>query len=389
MTIVYPVDQRLQSGRAHDILIVRTCHVLAEMGHTVFLVMQEAARERSNGALDFLEHYGIGPHPRLHLIQIRVRRKIARLAVSWRWLYRWLCFLKVLQLLRKEPVDLLYLSELKLSRFLLRFRVLLKKPIVYEVHNLKAFDRAPFRADPVEKKVLSDANGVIVTTKALIGCVASLYGKPRLSAAVSLASDLFAERFSFHPVAEGKKARIFYVGQHYPLQGIELLIEAMRDLPECELHTVGGRPEEIAFLKKEAARFKVDLSAFFHGFIRPSELPALLKEADLFVVPSRNQGRMPFVAHTKIYEYMAYGKPIVASDLPSIREVLIDAHNAVLVAPDDPRALARGIQRVVSDPALAEKIARNARECSLHYTWEARGASLATHFGRWFEEESA
>lgn len=380
MTIIYPADQRLLSGRAHDILMVRTCQILAALGHTVFLVMQEAGKDEKA----FLEHYGIRPHPRLRLISIRVRKKIAGLTVSWRWSYRWLCLLKVLRLLRTESIDLIYVSELKLSRHLLHFQLFLNKPIVYEVHNLKAFDRIPFQSDPLEKKVLGRADGVIVTTKALSNWAETLYGKPDKLAVVSLATDLFPERFSFHPVEQGRKARIFYLGQHYSLQGIALLVEAMCHLRGCELHTVGGKPEEIAFLKKEISHFGIESSVQFHGFIRPSDLPSFLKEADLFVVPSRNEGRMPFVAHTKIYEYMAYGRPIVASNLPSIQEVLMDGYNAILVVPDDPLALAQGIQRVLSDSALAEKIARNARETALHYTWEARGTSLASHFADWF-----
>lgn len=374
MTIIYPVDQRLLSGKAHDILIVRTCHALASLGHTVFLVMQAVDLDLST----FLSHYGIQASPHLHVISIPVRQK--NLGIAWRFLYRRLCFQKIRELLRAFPIDLIYLSELKLAHYLLRRSSILRKPIIYEYHNLKAFDMEPFQPDRMEGMVYKESTSVIATTRELIGMLRRFYGDRKNMVTISLASHLFSEPFFPRPIEKETEARIFYLGQHYPLQGVDLLIEAMASLSRGELHTVGGRPEEIEDLKEIARQNGMISRVHFHGFVRPPEIPSLLRNADVLVVPSRNAGRMPYVAHTKIYEYMAYGKPIVAADLPSIREVLVDHHNSVLVSPDDAKALAAGIEEILSDPALAEKIARNAHETARHHTWEARGNALINHF---------
>ena len=376
MTIIYPVDQRLLSGKAHDILIVRTCHALASLGHTVFLIMQETDVDPET----FWRHYGIQSVPGLQIFSIPVRR--GKNGISWRFLYRRLCFLKIQALLRSIPVDLIYLSELKLAGYLLHRSSSLKKPIVYEFHNLKAFDSEPFRPDPAEEKVYREATSVIVTTKSLCGMLKQLYGARQGEAIVSLASDLFLEPFSFRPAGKEDESKIFYLGQHYPLQGVDLLVEAMAYLPGCRLYTVGGRPGEIESLKEVAERYGVASRVHFHGFVRPSEIPPLLGTADVMVIPSRNAGRMPYVAHTKIYEYMAYGRPIVATDLPSIRELLADRHNAILVSPDDPKTLAEGIRMILSDPILAEKMARNAYESARRHTWKERGGALTSTFER-------
>jgi glycosyltransferase involved in cell wall biosynthesis len=80
----------------------------------------------------------------------------------------------------------------------------------------------------------------------------------------------------------------------------------------------------------------------------------------------------------KLFEYMASGRPIVASDLPSLREVLADGRNAVLVEPGNPQALTAGIRRIKEDPALAERIARQALEDVRDYTWDRRAERLET-----------
>ena len=73
---------------------------------------------------------------------------------------------------------------------------------------------------------------------------------------------------------------------------------------------------------------------------------------------------------------MAAKKPIVATDLPSIREVLHNGRNAILVEPDNPEALAEGIKRVLDNPELANSIAAQARKDVEDYTWEKRSKKI-------------
>ncbi|HZJ69725.1 MAG TPA: glycosyltransferase, partial [Planctomycetota bacterium] len=90
------------------------------------------------------------------------------------------------------------------------------------------------------------------------------------------------------------------------------------------------------------------------------------------------------VRHTsplKLFEAMSTGRPIVASDLPSLREVLRDGENAVLVPPDDPGALAAGLSRVFSDDHLRRRLSGQAKREVEPYDWHARGRAVA-HFLR-------
>jgi glycosyltransferase involved in cell wall biosynthesis len=73
---------------------------------------------------------------------------------------------------------------------------------------------------------------------------------------------------------------------------------------------------------------------------------------------------------------MAAGRAIVASDLPSTREVLRHGETAWLVAPGDPSALAEGLRRLLEDRPLATALARTAHASARAFAWPARGRAL-------------
>jgi glycosyltransferase involved in cell wall biosynthesis len=119
----------------------------------------------------------------------------------------------------------------------------------------------------------------------------------------------------------------------------------------------------------------------FHGFIAPSDIREKVKDAHILVAPCRAEGKMPFVAHTKIYEYLALGRPIVAADLPAIREELIDGHNAYLFEPGNPDALADCLRKVISDPVVSLRLAESAKNLASSFSWKRRAERLESAFG--------
>ena len=78
----------------------------------------------------------------------------------------------------------------------------------------------------------------------------------------------------------------------------------------------------------------------------------------------------------KLFEYMASGVPIVASDLPSIREIL-NEKNAIFVEPDNSKDLVFGITRAFEHPETLEGLAKQARLDAEKYTWDKRATDIA------------
>ena len=77
---------------------------------------------------------------------------------------------------------------------------------------------------------------------------------------------------------------------------------------------MGGTPEEIERFKPLNPRAK------FYGYCAPSQIEEIVRDSHAFVAPFELTGRMPFVAHTKLHEYSAWGRPFIAPDAPIVRE---------------------------------------------------------------------
>jgi len=98
--------------------------------------------------------------------------------------------------------------------------------------------------------------------------------------------------------------------------------------------------------------------------------------ATILALPNRSSAISErYTSPLKLFEYLALGRPIVASDLPSIREVL-GPETAVLVPPDDPAAWASAFSALAADPARAASLAAASRRLAPAYTWGQRAARL-------------
>jgi glycosyltransferase involved in cell wall biosynthesis len=113
-----------------------------------------------------------------------------------------------------------------------------------------------------------------------------------------------------------------------------------------------------------------------------STVPDWIGACDLVTIPwTRTEFSARDTSPLKLFEYMASGVPIVASDLPAIREVLRHGENAWLVPPGDPQALADGIQHLLSCPELASRLADQARRDVTGFGWESRARRIRSDVG--------
>ena len=115
------------------------------------------------------------------------------------------------------------------------------------------------------------------------------------------------------------------------------------------------------------------------GFVRQREVPSYLLASDVLVMPYSSKvtirdgteaGR--FTSPLKLFEYMAAGKPIVATGVPSVLEILRPGENSVVTPPDDGGEFVRALGLVLGDSELCARVSSGAHSDAAGYTWEKR-----------------
>jgi glycosyltransferase involved in cell wall biosynthesis len=145
--------------------------------------------------------------------------------------------------------------------------------------------------------------------------------------------------------------------------------------PKARLLIVGDGPEREPM---EALFAGADVAdrAHFLGTVPHDAVPSYLASMDIAVAPYRQSDGFYF-SPLKLYEYMAAGKPIVASALGQIEEVIADGVNGALVDPSDSDALAAGIARLIEDGAMRQHLGSRARRSAEeHHAWSHKAAQI-------------
>lgn len=181
---------------------------------------------------------------------------------------------------------------------------------------------------------------------------------------------------------------IGFAGAFHPWHGAPDLVEAFAKMkrPGTQLLMIGGGGEDLEKCRALARRAGVEGRVVFTGKVPYAELPGYLDLCDVLAAPfsPRKDAQRAAVfdryglwwCPLKLFEYMAMGKAIVASDLPSIRCVLAPETQALLVPPQAPEALAAAIRRLIGDQSLRERLGTAALEASSAYSWPARCAAI-------------
>lgn len=137
-------------------------------------------------------------------------------------------------------------------------------------------------------------------------------------------------------------------------KGHNYLLAAAALVPEAEF-VLAGDGQERSALEAQARRLGIGERVHFLGY--RSDIPALLAEADLFVLPSLYEG-LPL----SVLEAMAAGLPVIATAIGGTEEAIVHGETGLLVPPGDPAALARAIRLALSDADLARRIAAAGKE---------------------------
>jgi glycosyltransferase involved in cell wall biosynthesis len=263
---------------------------------------------------------------------LRYRRHAGRADVShWQWL--WLEALST-RLLRRD------------------------RPQVLTLHNV-------LRRERPARRLLETFDAVIVHTRAgaeLLGGGERVHVIPH--GAFEHLTRCPDERALPPELAAVSRPVVLYFGVVREYKGVDVLLEAMRHVPEAELWVV-GRPLGVSMerLRRLAPAARV---RFVDRYVSDAELPAFFRRADVLALPHRKVDTSGV-----LFAGLAFGKAMVLSDIGGFRELVEDEGAARLVPPGDPEALAAALTELVDDAEQRRELERRAASAAAGpYSWE-------------------
>jgi glycosyltransferase involved in cell wall biosynthesis len=189
---------------------------------------------------------------------------------------------------------------------------------------------------------------------------------------------------------------LIFTGSLRPWHGIDIAITALAQLPDQVRLVIAGDGDLRSDLTRHAHLLGVGHRMHWLGRLPHERIPVLLSAGDIALAPYPAVPGFAF-SPLKLYEYLAAGIPIIASDLGQITELLEKGRWGRLVKPGDADALASDIEAALRDPDGSRRQAQQARQLSLaEHSWTNRAqhildevATLATRHHRPLEQRRA
>jgi len=358
MNLLYLANIRFPTEKAHGAQIAKACEAFADAGVKVELVVP---RRKTPIIEDPFTYYAIERN-------FIIRTLFTLDTVRWGGrigFFIQACSFAIPAALyaRKKSRDIIYSRDEIVAALAI---IAGQRNVMWESHD--------GAWNPIARFVAHRAAGMVVVTDGAKDFYVS-HGVP-VEKIVVIQNGIDVNSFKKHESKDKARARLgipkdafvaLYVGALDGWKGTDTLFEASHFVEKVTIVIIGGDNERVKILKKQYPR------VLFLGQRPYRELPDNLVVADVCVLPNtaHDSVSITFTCPMKLLAYMAAGKPIVASDLPSVRE-LTGENTALLVPPDNPKALAEGIIQLCQHPNLAEKFARAAQKKAYLFTWSHR-----------------
>lgn len=157
--------------------------------------------------------------------------------------------------------------------------------------------------------------------------------------------------------------------------GVIFLVRSFKKIveeyPTAKLYIIGDGPERNN-IYREVQKLGLEKSVNFVGMVPNDSIPSFLSGADIIVVPSIVEA-----SSISVLEAMAMKKPVVASDIPGIREITKKGANCILVKSKDTSQLANGILSLLKDKEKSEKIAQlGFDEVTANFSWKKKAKEI-------------
>ncbi|CAK3667313.1 glycosyltransferase family 4 protein [Vibrio crassostreae] len=187
---------------------------------------------------------------------------------------------------------------------------------------------------------------------------------------------------SNYPNFLAPRIKVGYIGHLYKGRGIEIIRDLSEFFPSVDFHLIGGNEKDIKFWRD---KLREQENLFVHGFVSPVNTQILRGECDILIAPYQrrvsvsdsNIDTSKWMSPLKVFEYMSSNVAIISSDLPVLREILIDNENCLLCTPDDLEQWKNALSLLIKSSEIRAKLASNAYQLFMKkYTWDKRAESI-------------
>jgi len=362
--IIYIANIRLPTEKAHGIQIMKMCEAFAEQGLEVSLVVPRRFNKIKEDPFDYYkikQNFKIRKAPTIDLVKFGKIGFLVQLLsfaefVAWTFLFK-----KDAIFYTRDELVAFYLNNLGKkvvweghmgqTNWIVRFLIKRKVPMVMITNGLKDL-YVSMGADPEKIIVSPDAVDIEQFSINL--------SKEEARKKLGLPTD---------------KKIVLYTGHLYSWKGADTAVQSAPGLPDNVIMIfVGGTAVDIERFEKNYGQNK---KVMIIGKKPHEEMPFFMKSADILLLPNSAKEDISrfYTSPMKLFEYMTSGNPIIASDLPSLKEILNES-NAYFFEPDNSESLAGVIKEVLNNYTEATNKAKRALELVQNFSWAERAKKI-------------
>ena len=256
----------------------------------------------------------------------------------------------------------------------------LHKPLIYTIHDVIHHEGTPFyfkitegifRGMPDGLVVLTDQGKQILTDKGV--------DPEKILVAPHGVYDFFTKYKTGVP----QQKQILFFGRIEPYKGIHVLLEAARPLldenPEWSLHIAGGGDVEPYRELLSHPRIKLT-----NRFIRDEEVAEFMEQAAIVALPYLSASQSGVIPTA-----FAFGKPVIASAVGGIPDMVRDRETGLLIPPDDPGALRAALSELMQDTSLCERLGEAGKKfAETELSWTSIAEKHAAFYERFIKREN-
>jgi glycosyltransferase involved in cell wall biosynthesis len=373
MNILCISSSVIPAPTAHSMQLMKVCQALVQLGNQVELVVPGPINADWES---IAAHYGLSVKFRIRYL--KSRRTFRRYDFS----------IRAICLARRQGIDLVYTWLLPAAVMALWVNL----PAIFESHDQITGWGAPWL---FRRFVSSDKKKrLAVITQALGNKIIRAFSISAESLDVVIAPNgVDLDRYSDLPSPSQARKQlnlperitVGYTGGFYAGRGIELLHALARQNPEIQFIWAGGSTQSIKEWQDRLMAEGLD-NVLLTGFVDNQRLPLYQAAADILAMPfgmaisgSSGGNTVDICSPMKMFDYLASGRAIMASDIPVLHEVLND-RNAVLLPPEDLYTWQQALKRLAVDAKLRQSFGKQARLDAARYTWVNREATILRGF---------